>query len=79
MIGQLRDMFWSQTSQFWPSWCFLVPMEMLDDTQSTFWAESCMIGHKLGSVLEQNEPDLSILVFLGPNRDAGWHSEHVLG
>ena len=56
----------------------MAPIEMLDGAQSTCWVELCIIG-KLGGVLEQNEMVLAILVLCGPNRDAGWHSEHILG
>ena len=38
-------------------------LEVLNDTQSTFLAESCMIG-LLGGVLEQNQPTLAILLLL---------------
>ena len=34
---------------------------MINDTQSTFLAELCMIG-LLGDVLEQNQPTLAILL-----------------
>ena len=57
--------------QNWPSWRYSAPMEVLDDIQSTFWAQSCMIC-LLGDILEQNEPTLAILVLVCPNEVAGW-------
>ena len=37
--------------------------QVLNDTQSTFLAESCMIG-LFGGFLEQNQPTLAILLLL---------------
>ena len=72
------EVVWSKMSHICPSCCFSSLLDVLECPQSTFWAESRIIG-LLGGCLGQNEPYLPVLLLLGSVWGSLWQSEHIFG